>query len=157
MSAAEVQAAPAPAHVIVDGASESFVNKVSSLPVVASTMDQVSSMYNWTKESNSVVRYTLEAAEKSVAVAASTAKPVVTRLEKPSKFVFFVISVGLHVLPCIQCANISKIKAKQQKCVSQRFRVHLFFFPCPFVLKWQIHFSSCFFTFCRKLAIFLQI
>lgn len=106
MSAAEVQVTPAPEHVIVDGVSESFVNKVSSLPVVASTMDQVSSMYNWTKESNSVVRYTLEAAEKSVAVAASTAKPVVTRLEKPSKFVFFVECSN----PCIQRANISRIK-----------------------------------------------
>ncbi|XP_072037961.1 perilipin-2-like isoform X2 [Amphiura filiformis] len=79
--ATEVQASPM--AVVVDGANENFVNKVSSLPVVASTMNQVSSVYNWTKESSSMVKYTLEVAEKSVAVATSTAKPVVDRFGKP--------------------------------------------------------------------------
>ncbi len=95
----ETQVQGAPMAVVVDGQSENFVNKVSSLPMVASTMSQMSSMYNWTKESNGMIKYTLETAEKTVAVAASTAKPVVDRLEKPSKFSEFSLFCFLNAKP----------------------------------------------------------
>ncbi|XP_071506454.1 perilipin-2-like isoform X2 [Diadema antillarum] len=64
-------------------AQSNVINRVAALPMVSSTLTQVTNAYNWTKDKNSLVKYTLEMAESTVAMAATTAKPVVDRLEGP--------------------------------------------------------------------------
>ncbi|XP_041465670.1 perilipin-2-like isoform X2 [Lytechinus variegatus] len=65
------------------GTQVNVINRMAALPVVSSTLSQVTNAYNWSKDKNSLVKYTLEMAESTVAMAASTAQPVVNRLEGP--------------------------------------------------------------------------
>eukprot|EP00057_Strongylocentrotus_purpuratus_P017219 XP_011671693.1 PREDICTED: perilipin-2 isoform X3 [Strongylocentrotus purpuratus] len=59
------------------------INRVAALPMVSSTLTQMTNAYNWSKDKNSLVKYTLEMAESTVSMAASTAQPVVNRLGGP--------------------------------------------------------------------------
>ncbi|XP_033108803.1 perilipin-2-like isoform X4 [Anneissia japonica] len=63
--------------------TSSMYSRVLSYPMVSTAVDQVASIYNMSKEKSGLVRCTFEVAEKSVALAAATAKPVVDRCEKP--------------------------------------------------------------------------
>ncbi|XP_071794021.1 perilipin-2-like isoform X1 [Asterias amurensis] len=76
-----------PGNVVVcDGSnadSAGIITRVTSIPVVSSTLGQVSNMYTWTKESSQFANTALGYAEKSVSMAASTAQPVVSALDKP--------------------------------------------------------------------------
>lgn len=60
-----------------------FLTRLSSLPLVTSAIDQATDMYERTKESNRLLKYTLQTAEVGVKKVASTAQPVVTKLEAP--------------------------------------------------------------------------
>merc|ERR1711860_476447 len=60
-----------------------FINRCTGYPVVASALQQVTGLYEKTKESNSLVKYTLETAESGVKVVTNTAMPVVNKFEKP--------------------------------------------------------------------------
>ncbi|XP_077988913.1 perilipin-2-like isoform X2 [Glandiceps talaboti] len=62
---------------------DNIISRVAGLPMVNSAIGQVTNMYTKTKEYNGLVKYTLEAAEKSVVTVASAAMPVVNTLEKP--------------------------------------------------------------------------
>ena len=62
-----------------------FLQRVGSLPIVTTAIDQLANIYQNTKESNRLVKYTLETAEVGVKTVAQTAMPVVNRLEKPSE------------------------------------------------------------------------
>jgi hypothetical protein len=77
-----------PGNVIVldnNGTGADIISRVASIPMVSSTIGQVTNMYTWTKENSAIANTALGYAEKSVTVAAQTAKPVVDRLEKPSE------------------------------------------------------------------------
>ena len=62
-----------------------FLSRCTSCPVVVTAIEQVTGLYDKTKESNRLIKYTLEKAETGVKVAAQTAAPIVNKLEKPSK------------------------------------------------------------------------
>lgn len=68
-----------------DSNEVNVINRVAALPMVSSTLTQMTNAYNWSKDKNSLVKYTLEMAESGVSMAASTAQPVVNRLGGPSK------------------------------------------------------------------------
>ncbi|XP_022108138.1 perilipin-2-like isoform X2 [Acanthaster planci] len=60
-----------------------IITRVANIPVVSSTIGQVANVYTWTKEKSTLANKALGYAEKSVVVAAQTAKPVVDHFEKP--------------------------------------------------------------------------
>ena len=62
-----------------------FVTRVSTMPIVTSAMDQLTTIYKQTKDKNKLFKATLETAESGVKVAVHTAKPIVNKLETPSK------------------------------------------------------------------------
>jgi len=62
---------------------DQFLTRLTSLPLVTSALDQASSMYERTKESNQLLKYTLQTAEVGMKTVAETAKPVVGKLETP--------------------------------------------------------------------------
>lgn len=62
---------------------DSALTRITNLPIVTSALTSMSDAYQWTKESNALIGYSLGMAEKSVAVAAYTAQPVVNALERP--------------------------------------------------------------------------
>lgn len=66
--------------------SDQFLVQVGSLPVVHSAVDQLWGLYSRTKESNRLMKFTMETAERGVSVAVNTAKPVINRL--PGELVF---------------------------------------------------------------------
>lgn len=66
-----------------DGQSYVIFQRVGTLPVVASAFGSISTFYQRTKDSSSIVRFTLEKAETGVSAVAKTAAPVVNKLEKP--------------------------------------------------------------------------
>ncbi|XP_067824227.1 perilipin-3-like [Heptranchias perlo] len=67
------------------GEQQSVVNRVTSLPLVSSAYDMVSAAYNSTKENHPYVKTVCDVAEQGVktisAVAASSAKPIMDKLE----------------------------------------------------------------------------
>ena len=69
-------------HVVTNS---EFMSSISSLPIVTSALEQLAAIYKSTKESNKLVKVTLETAESGVRVAATTAQPIITQLEGPSK------------------------------------------------------------------------
>lgn len=66
-----------------DGQSYAIFQRVGTLPVVASAFGSLSTFYQRSKDSSSIVRFTLEKAETGVSAVAKTAAPVVTKLERP--------------------------------------------------------------------------
>ncbi|XP_038069060.1 perilipin-2-like isoform X2 [Patiria miniata] len=74
-----------PGNVVVLDSSSGvdIITRVTQIPVVSSTIGQVTNMYTWTKGRSTLANRALGYAEKSVVVAAQTAKPVVDRFEKP--------------------------------------------------------------------------
>ncbi len=62
-----------------------FVARVTNLPIVSSALGQLVAIYQQSKQGNKLVRVTLETAESGVKVAANTAKPIIDKLEGPSK------------------------------------------------------------------------
>lgn len=64
-----------------------FLERVGSLPIVTTAIDQLAQIYQYTKGTNAYVKYTLETAEAGVKSVTQTALPVMNKLEKPSKFV----------------------------------------------------------------------
>jgi len=64
---------------------DQFVTRLYGLPVVTSAMGQLSALYTGTKERNRLFRFTLETAESGLGLAARTARPIVSKFEKPSE------------------------------------------------------------------------
>ncbi|XP_071844210.1 perilipin-3-like isoform X2 [Apostichopus japonicus] len=62
---------------------DNAISRFTNLPIVTSALTSVSDAYQWTKDSNALIGYSLGMAEKSVALAAYTAQPVVSALERP--------------------------------------------------------------------------
>ena len=63
-----------------------FLSRLCSIPVVSSTLDQLSAFYCHNKLSNSVVRLACETAEFGIKVAAFTTKPLLYQLEPQSQW-----------------------------------------------------------------------
>nr|CAD7598902.1 unnamed protein product [Timema genevievae] len=61
------------------------VARISKLPVVEQSLNAASNIYGKVKDSNSVIRWTLNTAESTVNKAIETAAPVTSRLEGPIK------------------------------------------------------------------------
>ncbi|XP_071964806.1 perilipin-2-like isoform X2 [Antedon mediterranea] len=68
---------------VIPQVPSTMYSRVLSYPMVCTAIDQVANVYNMSKEKSGLIRCTFEVAEKSVALAAATAKPVVNRCEKP--------------------------------------------------------------------------
>lgn len=66
-----------------EGQSFAIVQRVGTIPVVASAFGSLTTFYQRSKESSALMKFTLEKAETGVCVVAKTAAPVVTKLEKP--------------------------------------------------------------------------
>ena len=64
----------------VGGEDEQFLVQVGSLPLVQSAMGQLWGIYSRTKETNRLMRFTLQTAESGVVMAVNTAKPIMTKL-----------------------------------------------------------------------------
>jgi len=62
-----------------------FLSRLCSIPLVSSTLDQLSTFYSQNKLSNNVVRLACETAEFGFRVAAVTTKPLLYRLEPQSQ------------------------------------------------------------------------
>lgn len=73
----------APSEGTEHNSEESAITRITNLPIVTSALTSVSNAYQWTKDSNALIGYSLDVAEKSVAMAAYTAQPVVNCLERP--------------------------------------------------------------------------
>lgn len=99
----EVEQSPATLQVEqADQASkEDFVSKVGSYPVVASTVSHVIDFYSRCKESNDLVKYSLETAESGVKYIAGTSAPVITKLEKP-----------ISTVNDVACAQLNNLEEK---------------------------------------------
>lgn len=73
----------APSEGTEHNSEESAITRITNLPIVTDALTSVSNAYQWTKDSNALIGYSLDVAEKSVAMAAYTAQPVVNCLERP--------------------------------------------------------------------------
>lgn len=62
---------------------EKFVDRLYELPVVHTAFGKLGELYTGTKEHNRLFRFTLQTAESSLGVMMNTAKPVVSKFEKP--------------------------------------------------------------------------
>lgn len=62
------------------------VSRVADIPVVKSALSVATNWYGWVKGYNPVVESGLNRAEQTVLMVAGTARPVIQKLEKPSKF-----------------------------------------------------------------------
>lgn len=61
-----------------------FVNRLLHLPLVATAMDQMNSLYSTTKERNGLMKRTMERAETGVsAVLGTAAVPVIFMFDRP--------------------------------------------------------------------------
>ena len=56
-----------------------FLNRMGSLPLVTTAIGQLGSLYNHTKDTNRLMRYTFETAELTVKAVAGTAMPVISK------------------------------------------------------------------------------
>ena len=63
-----------------------IVQRVGSLPVVISAMEQLGALYGYTKEANSFVRFGLETAETGLKKSSEIALPVVSKFDKPGRY-----------------------------------------------------------------------
>jgi len=63
-----------------------FLSRLCSIPLVSSTLNQLSAFYSQNKLSNNVIRLACETAEFGIRVAASTTKPLLYRLEPQSQY-----------------------------------------------------------------------
>jgi hypothetical protein len=71
--------------------SDQFISRVCDLPFVNDAISQLTSIYCGVKGHNRLFRFTLETAESGVnAVVSRTIPPVVSKFEKPSKYVLLV-------------------------------------------------------------------
>lgn len=61
------------------------VSRVADIPVVKSALSVATDWYGWVKGYNPVVESGLNRAEQTVLLVAGTARPVIQKLEKPSK------------------------------------------------------------------------
>jgi len=62
-----------------------FLSRLCNIPLVSSTLNQLSTLYSQNKLNNNVVRLACETAEFGVRVAASTTKPLLYRFEPQSE------------------------------------------------------------------------
>jgi len=62
-----------------------FLSRLCSIPLVSSTINQLSTFYSQNKVSNNVVRLACETAEFGIKVAALTTKPLLYQLEPQSQ------------------------------------------------------------------------
>ena len=70
----------------VEESQVQFLTRMGQLPVVNSTIEQLAYYYTRTKDSNSLVRMTLQTAESGVKIMSYSAQPVIKKLEKPSQY-----------------------------------------------------------------------
>jgi hypothetical protein len=62
-----------------------IVQRVGSLPVVMSALEQLGALYGYTKEANSFVKFGLETAESGLKKSSEIAMPVVGKFERPGE------------------------------------------------------------------------
>ena len=65
-----------------------FLSRVASLPIITTAFGQLTALYKQTKDSNRLLKYTLETAEAGLKVATNTTKPIIDKLNGPSKYIF---------------------------------------------------------------------
>ncbi len=70
-----------------------FVSRVGSLPIITTAVGQLGTIYQYTKAKNPVFKYTLETAEAGFKVATNTSKPIMDKLNKPSKYIYMLLLV----------------------------------------------------------------
>lgn len=63
-----------------------FLERVGSIPIVTTTIDQLAQIYQYSKNTSPYMKYTLEKAEAGVKTVTQSALPIVNKLEKPSEF-----------------------------------------------------------------------
>jgi len=78
-----------------------FLNRVCQLPLVTASWGQLAAIYSQAKESNRLLKFTLDKAEWGVAGVASTAAPLVNKLEKP-----------ITILDGIACGQLDKLQER---------------------------------------------
>lgn len=78
-----------------------FLSRVGQLPMVTSTMDQLGSLYSRTKESNRLMKFTLQTAESGVKVVTCSAMPVINKFEKP-----------IGAIDNMACTQLEKLEEK---------------------------------------------
>jgi len=64
---------------------EWFVSRVCELPVVNSAVEQLTAVYTGVKQHNRLFRFTLDTAEGGMHTVYQTARPVLSKFDKPSK------------------------------------------------------------------------
>ena len=62
------------------------MSRVAEIPVVKSALTVATDWYGWVKGYNPVVESGLKRAEQTVLMVAGTARPVIQKFEKPSKY-----------------------------------------------------------------------
>jgi len=63
---------------------EWFVSRMRELPVVSSAVEQVTALYSGVKQHNRLFRFTLDTAEGGMQMVLQTARPVLSKFDKPS-------------------------------------------------------------------------
>jgi len=66
---------------------EWIVSRMCELPVVNSAVDQLTALYSGVKQHNRLFRFTLDTAEGGMHTVVKTARPVLSKFDKPSKTV----------------------------------------------------------------------
>ncbi|XP_064619270.1 perilipin-2-like isoform X2 [Lineus longissimus] len=77
------------------------VCRVTNYPIVSSALGQVTGFYEKTKDSNRLLKYTLETGESCLKTVSSSALPVVNKFEKP-----------IESLNSVACDQLSKLEEK---------------------------------------------
>jgi len=78
-----------------------IISRVASIPLVTTACGQLTTLYQQTKDSNKYIKYTLETAETSVKTVATTAMPLVNKLEKP-----------ISTLDHLACDSLDKLEER---------------------------------------------
>jgi len=86
---------------VQEGMNPQIIARVTSLPLVHSACDQICSLYMQTKEKHDLIKYTLETAENGVKTVATSAMPIVNKLEKP-----------ISALDGLACNGLDKLEQK---------------------------------------------
>jgi len=74
-------------HVQKEVEGEWFVSRMCELPMVNSAVEQLTALYSGVKQHNRLFRFTLDTAEGGMHVVYETARPVLSKFDKPSKIV----------------------------------------------------------------------
>ncbi|KAK0173123.1 hypothetical protein PV328_006366 [Microctonus aethiopoides] len=74
------------------------IARLSSLPIVESSFHIANNVYNKIKRSNSLMNWSLDAAEQSLAIATSSAIPAIFILNKPILAIDHILSRGIEIV-----------------------------------------------------------